>query len=422
MANSQRTQLLTNALRSAAIQAAELAGGGAALIFAGIPGAAGEATTARLHSAAGFPSLDDAREVATTLGAQVADCLGSRKLVMAGPPPSAGPGGAGGVRIYPLCVDDAIHGALAVSSPNPLAESACQAIELLAATTAVHIDHVRLSYEIETFRSDAMHNDQAALERSDEVLKLSEALFAQDIELLRNNEKLGQIEKVKSDFIEKMSRELRTPLNSIIESTISVLAGDNDNLSDSAKESLRRALDEGTIYQRTLQNILDLWRIKQGEMEIAIQDLNFSEVVDEAIFSVQDSLGAKPVEIEKALMEPFPKIKSDVARVNQILFLLLDNAVKFTEQGRIRIVAGIRGDDLCCEIHDTGVGICSDDQEYIYDEFFQVDDRQSMRYRGAGLGLSLVRGILNLLGGSCQIRSEAGQGTTASFEIPIQLS
>ena len=88
---------------------------------------------------------------------------------------------------------------------------------------------------------------------SDEILKLSEALFAQDIELLRNNEKLGKIEKLKNDFIEKMSRELRTPLNSIIEAIIQVLAGENEALSSSAQESLRHALDEGTAFLRTLQ-------------------------------------------------------------------------------------------------------------------------------------------------------------------------
>ena len=164
------------------------------------------------------------------------------------------------------------------------------------------------------------------------MLKLSEALFAQDIELLRNNEKLGKVEKLKNDFIEKMSRELRTPLNSIIEAIISVLAGENEHLSDTAKASLRAALDDGTAFLRTLQNILDLWRIKQGELPVESQEVNFREVVEEAIFSVQDTLGDKPVTIERRFHEPLPKMRTDLAKVNQILFLLLDNAVKFTRE------------------------------------------------------------------------------------------
>ena len=138
------------------------------------------------------------------------------------------------------------------------------------------------------------------------MLRLSEALFAQDIELLRNTEKLGKIERLKNDFIEKMSRELRTPLNSIIEAIISVLTGENDALSEGAKTALRSALDEGSAFLRTLQNILDLWKIKQGELPVEIQDVNFRELVDEAIFSIQDSIGDKPLRIETELDRAVP--------------------------------------------------------------------------------------------------------------------
>ena len=145
--------------------------------------------------------------------------------------------------------------------------------------------------------------------KGEELLKLSEALFAQDIELLRNNEKLGKIEKLKNDFIEKMSRELRTPLNSIIEAIIGVLTGENESLSEPAKTSLRQALDDGTAFLRTLQNILDLWRIKQRELPIEIQDMNFPEMIDEAIFSVQDAIGKKQLTVSQRLHQPFPKIR-----------------------------------------------------------------------------------------------------------------
>src|SRR4029434_3026762 len=123
--------------------------------------------------------------------------------------------------------------------------------------------------------------------QNEEVLRLSEALFAQDIELLRSTEKLGKIERLKDDFIEKMSRELRTPLNRMIEAIISVLTGENDTLSASSQGSLRAALDDGTALLRTLQNILDLWRLKQGELPVEIQDVNFRETVGEAIRSEQ---------------------------------------------------------------------------------------------------------------------------------------
>jgi signal transduction histidine kinase len=252
------------------------------------------------------------------------------------------------------------------------------------------------------------------------VLKLSEALFAQDIELLRKSEQLGKVEKLKSDFIEKMSRELRTPLNSIIEAIIAVLAGEHEQLSDSAKESLRAALDDGTTFQRTLQNILDLWRIKQGELPVQSQEVNFREVIEEAVFSVQDTIGEKAVTIERVVQEPFPKFRTDLAKVNQVLFLLLDNAVKFTPAGTIEIHANVARGQLHCRVRDTGIGICADDRQFIFDEFFQVEEANSIRYRGAGLGLTLVRELVALLGGTIALESEVGEGTSVTFSVPVQ--
>ncbi|MBW2419489.1 MAG: hypothetical protein JRH19_13140, partial [Deltaproteobacteria bacterium] len=135
----------------------------------------------------------------------------------------------------------------------------------------------------------------------------------------------------------------------------------------------------------------------------------------------QDTLGDKPVAIVKEIEEPLPKIKADLAKVNQILFLLLDNSAKFTTQGNIVIRARVEDNELLCEVIDTGIGVCSDDQEYIYDEFFQVDARTSTKYRGAGLGLTLVRDLLILLGGEISLASEPGKGTQIGFRIPVEI-
>ena len=258
-----------------------------------------------------------------------------------------------------------------------------------------------------------------ATHESDELLDLSERIFEQDIELLQHAEKLRGIEKLKSDFIEKMSRELRSPLTRIIESIVCVLADENENLSEQGQRALRRALDEGAVYQRNLENILELWRIKQGELPVETQSLNVSEVIEETIFSVQDTLDGKPIEIVTNLQSPMPRIRTDLTKLHQILFLLLENAAKFTVAGRIQVSARIQENRLLCRIQDTGIGICPDDQEHVFDEFFQVDPQGSGPFRGAGLGLTLVRGLLTLLSGECQIESEPGRGTIASIAIPV---
>jgi signal transduction histidine kinase len=401
-------------LRGAAARAAE-AVGGRALVFAHAPHADGSFGAPPLRAAAGFENPEEARGAAQRLRSFVQDAFETGREATL--PAETFPGAEGGA--VPLVVDGRVRGVLVTAAPAAASAEARESLAAIAESAAVRLDHAALLGRVRELEEELLEKTAREEERGDEVLKLSEALFAQDIELLRNNEKLGKVEKLKSDFIEKMSRELRTPLNSIIESIISVLAGENETLSEGAKGCLRAALDDGTSFLRTLQNILDLWRIKQGELPIESQEVNFREVVEEAIFSVQDTLGDKPVTIERRYHEPLPKVRTDLAKVNQILFLLLDNAAKFTREGRVEIEAGVSGGRLTCHVRDTGIGICSDDRQYLFDEFFQVDDAASTRYRGAGLGLTLVRDLLGLLEGSIELTSEVGAGTCVTFHVPV---
>jgi signal transduction histidine kinase len=406
-------------LRNAAARAAK-ATAGLALIFApGSQRARGE-DAPLLRAAAGFATPEEARSTAAGLGPVVREVFESGREI-ALPDGLQLSGRTLEVSALPLDIEGRVRGVLVTATDGPPSAEARAALATIAEAVALQLDHAALQGRVRALEGELAQRSRRDDEKNDEVLKLSEALFAQDIELLRSHEKLGKVEKLKSDFIEKMSRELRTPLNSIIEAIISVLAGENERLSDSAKESLRAALDEGTAFLRTLQNILDLWRIKQGELPVESQEVSFREVVEEAIFSVQDTLGDKPVTIERRYHDPFPKLRTDLAKVNQILFLLLDNAVKFTREGRIEIEASVESGRLVCHVRDTGIGICADDRQFLFDEFFQVDDAASTRYRGAGLGLALVRDLLVLLDGEIELSSEVGVGTCVTFRLPVKV-
>jgi signal transduction histidine kinase len=414
------TETLAAALRAGSLQASGIVGGGLSLVF--VCGTDEPEESPRLRAASGFASPEAARIGAVAVEAMVREAIGSGQVQSGRAEVSLGDRGDGGLWVTPIVFEKRIHGALAVASPAEIAESAVDKLLGLAEFMGLRLDHAELVTRIGRIESRTHEKIRAAEENSDEILQLSEALFAQDIELLRSSEKLSKVEKLKHDFIDKMSCELRTPLNGIIESIISVLAGENESLSENAKGNLRRALDDGTSFLRTLQNILDLWQIKQGELTIESQEVNFREVVEEAIFSVQDTLGEKPVSIEKNITEPLPKIRADLAKLNQILFLLLDNAAKFTSDGTIEIGVEVQEDHLSCKIRDSGVGICSDDQQYIFDEFYQVDVLSSNTYPGAGLGLTLVRDLLNLLGGEISLSSEIGRGTTVTFRVPVEVA
>jgi signal transduction histidine kinase len=412
-------QQLTAALRATASRAASVTGGCALIFACTSPDESGPAST-KLRAAAGFSSPDEARAASESVLQGACDAIAAREPKSLDAVASLGERGAGGATALPLLFESRTHGALLVASPKSIDDATQPVLEQLASSAAVHLDHLKLLERLDALQDSADESQSLADEKSDELLKLSEELFAQDIELLRSNEKLGKIEKLKNDFIEKMSLELRTPLNAIIEAIISVLAGEHDAISDGAKASLRTALDEGTAFQRTLQNILDLWRVKQGELPVELQEVNFGEVIEETIFSVQETLDAKNIRVEKKFDEPLPRVVTDLGKANQIVFQLLENAAKFTEKGTITISARVEKDVLHCSIADTGIGICPDDQQLIFDEFFQVDELSSHRYRGAGLGLTLVRDLLVLLEGDYTLESEPGHGTRVSFSIPVQ--
>lgn len=409
------------AIQAATAAVADQVGGGLALLFTAGGDTPGSAQEARLRFAAGFASPQTARKAANILMPQVVETLAARARTAAAGEPALGNPARGQIVMHPLMFGDRLHGVLAVACPEPLDPTRQTAVERLASTLTLHFDHAVLSQRVHQAQAQVDRAQQGFERKSEEILDLSEALFAQDIELLRNNERLGEIENLKNDFIERMSRELRTPLNGIIEAIIGVLTNEHESLAEGSRESLRHALDDGTGFLRTLQNILDLWRVKQHQLPVEVQEINFRDIVDEAIFSVQDAVSRKRLTIEQEIAEPLPKIRSDVAKLNQLVFLLLDNAVKFTPAGTVTVRAQVDGDRLHCEVRDTGIGIAPDDRDSVFDDFFQVESGTSPRYGGAGLGLTLVRELVMLLEGEVSLSSEIGKGTRVAFQVPVQV-
>ena len=315
---------------------------------------------------------------------------------------------AGGVFGFPLRHGDITRGIAIIGCPGAWPRMLNSEIESILRQITLVLDH------------HAVTGEPTSDEPSDELLRLSEQLLAQDIELIKNNERLSQVERLKNDLIEKMSYELRTPLNSIIERVISVMASEHEQLSEAGRHALRDALDEGNALLRTLQNLLDLWRVQQNAIRVELCEVNLGDIVEEAVFNVQDSL-RDGVRLEKKLPSNLPRIRSDLQKLNQILFHILDNAVKATYKGQIDLELLVEESQLLCTITDSGVGISPEDQEQIFDEFFMVDHSTDGRHRGAGLGLTLARTLIEQLGGAISVTSEIGQGSRFSFTLPVRI-
>lgn len=416
---------LTTALHSAVHRAAKQTQGGVAILFTVSCTTEGSVGQPQLRLATGFTTPEEAQQAAHAVYPLAEQCFQSgtiqRETTKAESEDEDGSSTSELIAL-PTRFANRLHGTLVIGSPTPIEEKNKLQLTMLCNTIALLLDQAALESEVEDLKHKLSKKPLITEEEKnpDELLALSEALFSQDLEVIQKDEMMVKVERLKSDFIEKMSCELRTPLNNIIESIISVIANEGDGLSNEAKNLLRSALDDGSTFQRTLESILELWRLRQDELTVVVQEVNVPEVVDEAIFSVQDTLGDKPVEIKVELQEPFPRIKIDLAKLNQIIFMLLDNAVKFTPSGTVTIRACVDGSsNLICEISDTGIGICPEDLGIIYDEFYQVDDTSSTKYRGSGLGLTLTKELLSLLHGSITADSDVGHGSEFRFQLPV---
>ena len=361
---------------------------------------------------AGLASAEDVRAAAAALDAfrhQVASSERGLRLPPPSEPKFVAERGAGGIYGFPLRFNGQTRGVALVGCPGPWPRPRSPRIEGALRQVALVLDHHALQHASERREEDG---------DTDEVLALSEQLLAYEVELKRAEERVQLVEKGRDELVEKLSHELRIPVHGMSERVISVLTAEHDALSPSSRQALRQALDDGATFLRTLQHMLDLWRLKQGPVPLELREINLYEVVEEAIFNVQDRLQSG-VEIVRSLPSGLPRIRTDLAKLNQILFVLLDNSVKFTQSGRIELELQLEDGQLLCTVVDTGIGMTSEDQKRACEEFFQVDPSSDGRHHGAGLGLPLAQALVSRLGGALSVSSEVGRGSRFSFTLPV---
>jgi signal transduction histidine kinase len=325
-------------------------------------------------------------------------------------PPRIWARAAGGVYGFGLRHGGELRGLALVGCPGAWPRMRKAEIDSILGQLALVLDHCA-----------AREGAPAPEEPPEELLRMSEQLFAQDIELIKKKERIDHVERLHDDLIEKTSQELRTPISGILERIISVLSTEHESLGDPARKALREALDDGNTVLRTLQTLQDLWRTKRGDVPVEVEDVNLYEAVDEAIFNVRDRL-RPDVELEKRLPGSLPEVRTDMAKLSQILFLILDNAVKFTPRGRVELELMLEEGQLLVNVIDTGIGISPEDHDQIFEEFFQVDPSRDGPYPGAGLGLTLARALVERMGGAIGVSSEIGRGTRFGFTLPVKLA
>jgi len=236
--------------------------------------------------------------------------------------------------------------------------------------------------------------------------------------LIRGKEAAESADRLKSAFLATMSHELRTPLNSIIGFSGILLQEKPGPLTEEQRKQLRMIQSSGNHLLSLINDILDLSKIEAGQVFPKMENLNLIEVLDEIIKLAEPLAKNKSNSLTLISKEPV-LIFSDRQRIRQIIFNLVDNAIKFTSQGSITIDCSKEDDLAKIEIADTGIGIGEEDQKKLFKPFIQVENYLARKHQGSGLGLSICKKLIELLGGTIRLKSELGKGSTFTVLLPM---
>lgn len=242
-------------------------------------------------------------------------------------------------------------------------------------------------------------------------------------ELDEKSEQLRHASELKSRFLSYMSHEFRTPLGSIISIARILLSRMDGELTPEQEKQVKFIDGSASELTEMVNDLLDLARIEAGRITVSPA---WFEMVD--LFSALRGM-FKPILTNSAVSLVFeeptnmPRIYTDDKKLSQILRNFISNALKFTEQGTVRVYAKRYSEDaVIFSVTDTGVGIAKESQGAIFQDFVQVDSPIQKRLRGTGLGLSLSKKLAQVLGGGVSVESELGKGSTFSVVIPIHFA
>lgn len=254
-------------------------------------------------------------------------------------------------------------------------------------------------------------------------------VFIDDTEDIRHMEML-QKEKAKAEeanlsksrFVSVVSHEIRTPMNAIVGMT-DILLSSKDSLSEKQLQYLKTIETSGKALLDIVNDILDMSKLEKGKMEIIESEYDIRKTISDIVFLIENRVGGKDIKIVVDIDKSIPSLLiGDALRIRQILINLMNNSVKFTEKGSITlsIVKDDKTDDeyiLTFSVSDTGQGIKEEDLKKLGEAFSQVDTKKNYGKEGTGLGISISKDFIALMGGRLMVESEYGKGTRFFFTI-----
>jgi len=248
----------------------------------------------------------------------------------------------------------------------------------------------------------------------------TEQLAERNQQLEWQSQELERAYRLKSQFLASMSHELRTPINALLGYTSLMRDRIYGELAARQEEALDRMYTASQHLLELVNDILDLAKIEAGKMPVHIEPVNLQGLLAELGETIEPMLAAKALEFSIELPDELPLLETDRTKLKQVFLNLLSNAVKFTHRGRMGVRGRLDAGRVVVEVWDTGIGIAEDDMDKIFEDFRQVDQSSTREYGGTGLGLSITRKLLHLLGGSIEVESSPGKGSTFILYLPLR--
>ncbi len=308
----------------------------------------------------------------------------------------------------PIVQEDQLLGVLVASSHTRkgyFSEKFVEAFEALSSELALAITNARLYSEVRE------------LNRT-----LEEKVRERTRELETANRDLQELDRLKSEFLANMSHELRTPMNSILGYTQLVLDEVDGPVTHDQRKSLERVEKNAQHLLRLINDILDLSKIEAGRLELEIHPFDLGQLAAEVVEDQQSLAEAKGVSCRAVLRPGNLRIAADPNKSREVLNNLVNNAIKFTNQGSVTVTVGPkrhrRRDGVEVSVEDTGIGIPAGSTAEIFEAFKQLDGSVTRTYGGTGLGLSIAKRLVELHGGVIEVESREGEGSRFAVWLP----
>lgn len=299
---------------------------------------------------------------------------------------------------------------------------------------------LRLTWAAEQVSAGDMDQTIASTDRSDEIGRLAVSFarmqrsirekislireqnteLAHNLQVIRQqNDELQVADKLKDEFLATTSHELRTPLHGMVGIAESLLAGASGPVQPAQRRQLEMIINSGQRLTNLVDDLLDYHKMRYGDLDIDKQAVDLASAVRLVLELSNHLLGSKPIRIINQIPDDLPLVLGDEQRLEQVLYNLVGNAIKYTSEGKIILSATVLDHQLRIQVVDTGQGIPPEQLEHIFEPLIQANTQSGHYRQGAGLGLSISRQLIELMGGRLYVSSQPMVGATFSFTLNL---